>query len=148
VLPARVADFHPRLLDELGAMGEVVWLGRGALGAGDGRVALHRRERVAQLAEPPSVPEAATPLARALLEELEAHGASFFAPLVATLAVPAETLVEALWELAWAGLVTNDTFAPLRALAGPRRHPKARARVGWPEAAGRWSSLRPLFARP
>ncbi len=37
ILPARVPDFAPRMLDELGASGEVVWVGRGALGSDDGR---------------------------------------------------------------------------------------------------------------
>ncbi|HEX2194267.1 MAG TPA: DEAD/DEAH box helicase, partial [Candidatus Limnocylindria bacterium] len=50
VLPARVRDYTPRLLDELGAAGEVVWIGRGALGAGDGRVALYLRDRAELLA--------------------------------------------------------------------------------------------------
>ena len=50
VLPARVAGYTPRLLDELGAAGEVVWIGRGSLGRDDGRVALFRRDRVDLLA--------------------------------------------------------------------------------------------------
>ncbi|MEP6655223.1 MAG: helicase-related protein, partial [Myxococcales bacterium] len=39
VLPARVRDFQPSMLDELGALGEVVWVGGGSLGGDDGRVA-------------------------------------------------------------------------------------------------------------
>lgn len=56
----------------------------------------------------------------------------------------------ALWELVWAGLVTNDTIAPLRALTGGtrapsrptgsrRRRPAMPVRTGPPAAAGRWS---------
>ena len=45
----------------------------------------------------------------------------------------AETLL-ALWELVWAGLVTNDTLAPLRR-AGRRRRPPASVRVGRPRGA-------------
>ena len=56
ILPDRVADFHPRMLDELGALGELVWVGRGALGAGDGRVALYRRDHVAALLDAPVEP--------------------------------------------------------------------------------------------
>ncbi|MGH9262806.1 MAG: DNA glycosylase AlkZ-like family protein, partial [Acidimicrobiales bacterium] len=41
VLAARVADYSPRLLDELAAAGEVVWVGAGALGRDDGRIALY-----------------------------------------------------------------------------------------------------------
>ncbi len=43
VLPARVPGYQPRLLDELGALGEVAWAGRGSLGRDDGRVALYDR---------------------------------------------------------------------------------------------------------
>src|SRR5207247_10078603 len=43
VIAARVNDYSPRLLDELVSMGEVVWVGRGSLGATDGRVALYMR---------------------------------------------------------------------------------------------------------
>ncbi len=57
-------------------------------------------------------------------------------------------MLDALWDLVWAGEITNDTFAPLRALRWPRRggvrrtaRPSARlgTRMGPPEAAGRWS---------
>jgi len=144
ILPARVADFDPRLLDELGALGQVVWLGRGALGERDGRIALYRRERVALLAEAPE-PGALEPLQGALLEHLENRGASFFGELagVATGANQREIL-DALWDLAWGGRVTNDTFAPLRALAARserrgRRLPSASA------AAGRWAAVSSLL---
>ena len=49
VLPARVAGYSPRLLDELGAAGEVVWIGLGSLGRDDGRVALYRPDRLSLL---------------------------------------------------------------------------------------------------
>ena len=56
-------------------------------------------------------------------------------------------VLDALWDLVWAGEVTNDTFAPLRALRWkrPAARTSARGRVGRltslgpPEAAGRWS---------
>ena len=46
VLPARIPGYQPRLLDELGAMGEVGWVGRGSLGRDDGQVKIrgHRVE--------------------------------------------------------------------------------------------------------
>ena len=40
VLPVRVADYTPALLDELTAAGEVIWAGAGALPGGDGWLAL------------------------------------------------------------------------------------------------------------
>ena len=45
VLPARVPGYQPRLLDELGSLGEVAWVGRGSLGRDDGRIALVRPGR-------------------------------------------------------------------------------------------------------
>ena len=50
VLPARIPGYSPRLLDELGAAGEVVWIGLGSLGQDDGRVALYRPDRLPLLA--------------------------------------------------------------------------------------------------
>jgi ATP-dependent Lhr-like helicase len=65
-------------------------------------------------------------------------------------------MLDALWDLVWAGEVTNDTFAPLRALrwkrpsgsgAGARRgRPGRLTALGPPEAAGRWSLVEPLEA--
>src|SRR5262249_57547383 len=56
-------------------------------------------------------------------------------------------LLLALWDLVWAGRVTNDTLAPLRAMlhrrrtrrwGRPRRAPRP-TRFGPPAGAGRWS---------
>ena len=143
VLPARLSGYQPRMLDELGANGEVAWVGRGALGRDDGRIALYSRERLHEFA-PPSLAGELNPAAGELLRYLREHGASFFSELVrAAPGVPPKETLEALWELAWAGHVTNDTFAPLRALAWPRRHtpaaPRSRGPLVPPEAAGRWS---------
>ena len=55
VLPARIAGYQPRLLDELGAMGEVAWVGRGSLGRDDGRVVLYRPGR--ELLRPTGLPD-------------------------------------------------------------------------------------------
>ena len=155
ILPARVPDFRGGLLDELGALGEVCWVGGGALGRGDGRVALFRRDRIRLLLEPPTLPEASPPLQRALLEALRAQGASFFAQLRAAVGpeTSTEELLAALWELVWAGLVTNDTFQPLRALASPPPRaggaPGRRAgpgERGWAaQAMGRWSTVGALL---
>ncbi|MGI8926547.1 MAG: Lhr family helicase [Tepidiformaceae bacterium] len=141
ILPVRVDDYHPRLLDELGASGEVVWVGQGTLGRDDGRVALWRRERAADALASPGASAPEGPVHEALLAALRSGGALFFADLAgATGAHPRDT-VEAIWDLVWAGLVTNDTFAPVRALAWPKRGgtPRPRASLVPPEAAGRWS---------
>jgi len=145
ILPARLRDFAPSMLDELGALGEVVWVGGGALGGDDGRVALFRRDRARTLLEPRQIPEALTDRARALLAVLEAQGASFFAQLSA--ALPGATtreVVDTLWDLVWAGLVTNDTFQPLRALTAPRRMRNSTHNL-IAQAAGRWSAVAALL---
>lgn len=40
VLASRVGDYQPRMLDELLAAGEILWVGAGSLGRDDGRVVL------------------------------------------------------------------------------------------------------------
>jgi ATP-dependent Lhr-like helicase len=53
-------------------------------------------------------------------------------------------VVAALWDLVWAGVITNDTFAPLRSLAAPNaRRANAHATFG-----GRWSLVSSLGAQP
>lgn len=151
ILPARVPGFQPRHLDSLGASGEVVWIGCGALGQRDGRIALFTRARLAALRpEIDAAPEET--VHRALLAQLGEAGACFLSELLdAAPGCGITALNEALWDLAWAGHITNDTFAPLRALAhGPSKsqRPKGRpgrgARRSWTSraAGGRWSLVR------
>jgi ATP-dependent helicase Lhr and Lhr-like helicase len=150
ILPARVRDFAPSMLDALGALGQVVWIGHGAIGEKDGRVALYRRDRIATLFDPPTeIPERSS-VQRSILAHLESRGASFFAELVSTLGVDgSEALFDALWELVWMGLVTNDTFAPLRALGIKPPPHRRRGRRPPPSAtAGRWSLVAPLLVDP
>src|SRR5690349_5792771 len=160
VLPSRVADYSPALLDELTAAGEVTWTGAGALPGGDGWLALAPTE-AADLLLPGADPVEPTDLQSAVLDALAGDQALFFRTLsdrVGSTDDPA--LVAALWELVWAGLLTNDTLAPLRSLlgttgrAGPVRRrsaPRSRygrvgrpampSRTGPPTAAGRWSRV-------
>ncbi len=150
ILPARIADYHPRMLDELGAAGELVWVGAGALGARDGRVTLLRRDRARALAPEPQEPPNRSPVHDAILAHLEQAGASFLVALEQAVAarVPRERardgIAAALWDLVWAGAVTNDTFAPLRSLAAPAgRRISAHASFG-----GRWSLVSSLGPAP
>src|SRR5207302_6823666 len=121
VLAARVRDYSPRLLDELAAAGEVVWLGAGPLGRDDGRVVLLLRGQAAELrpalagptADPPSSDEH-----ERLRQVLRQRGAGFFRELGGP---DDRESLDALWDLVWAGQVTNDSFAPLRALSAPVR---------------------------
>jgi ATP-dependent Lhr-like helicase len=148
VLRARVAGYTPRLLDELGAAGEVVWIGRGSLGRDDGRIALYRRDHVDLLASAgASQDRPSEPMHDAIRTHLQRRGASFFPQMRAAIAEARsdDDLLDAMWDLVWSGEITNDTFAALRALSLPRSRSKASPRpgrltaIGPPRAAGRWS---------
>ena len=191
ILPSRVSDYAPAMLDELTATGEVVWSGHGSLPGRDGWIALHpadtvaltlapsagverRSEREADAEIPGSAttdpetadtktthPETAegadaaatrdagdepTALEQRLLDALSGGGAYFAAGLAAMVGAESEqSVVDALWNLTWTSRVTNDTFAPVRALLGGgsqahrtvRRAPRARMFRGTPLAAAR-----------
>jgi len=179
VLSSRVRDYEPSYLDELTASGEVIWAGHGALPGADGWVSLHLADQ-APLTLPEPQPFEHSDLHQAVLDALEPGGAWFFRQLATTvgsilqhdssLAHPGTAndaaLSAALWELVWAGRISNDTLTPLRALtrAGTPSHrsrrppPRARlsstvgssttggrarmpSRSGPPETAGRWALL-------
>jgi ATP-dependent helicase Lhr and Lhr-like helicase len=157
VLPRRTGAYSQTWLDQLCAAGDLVWVGAGALGRNSGRVALYFREDAALLgppgargAERPSQPE------HEVLRERLARSPCFFTDFLAELELAPEVLQEALWDLVWAGEVTNDAFAPLRAprltlarAKAPAR--SARRRFGTRRSAaqapvqGRWSLTGSLF---
>jgi ATP-dependent Lhr-like helicase len=133
VLPRRLGAYSPSWMDSLCASGELVWVGAGASGR-SGRVALYFREDTNAIGPPNHPARGAHGRARApdgveheLLRARLAHGPSFFTDLLTACArehelasspegdAPAEALREALWDLVWAGEVTNDAWAPLRA---------------------------------
>jgi len=148
VLTARVHGYSPRLLDELCAAGEVVWVGAGPLGRDDGRVMLFLRGGVVTLPHVGLTERPSDEEHERLRAVLEARGACFFRELAGA---DDATTVEALWDLVWAGEVTNDSFAPVRAVVGgsssarsaPRRgrrpRPGSLTVLGPPRAQGRWT---------
>ncbi|MGW2640327.1 ATP-dependent helicase [Streptomyces sp. NPDC001348] len=169
VLPSRVANYTPSLLDELTAAGEVVWAGAGALPGKDGWVSLYLAD-AAPLLLPPPHPLELTALHQSVLDALSGGYGLFFrqiADQVRATTHPEATdpqLADAVWDLAWSGRLTNDTLAPLRSLLGSGRtagataHRAKRAvprgrygsltaaarpasRSGPPTVAGRWSLL-------
>jgi ATP-dependent helicase Lhr and Lhr-like helicase len=172
VLPRRIGAYSPSWIDQLCASGELAWIGAGALGRNSGRVALYFRDDLALLGPPPGAKRSeALPDSdahRAVHERL-ARGACFFTDLLVDVDASPEEIQEALWDLAWAGVATNDAFAPLRAprltLARAQREaarrtagPGAGARRGGrfgagrrrrdgaaAQVAGRWSLTAPLF---
>ncbi len=147
VIASRVGNYNPRLLDELVSMGEVVWVGRGSLGATDGRVALYLRGDAPRLVSPP-VDAPQSELHDRLRAHLKSRGASFFRDLYnACGGGDEEVMLDALWDLVWAGEVTNDTFAPLRLLGPAARRPARKPRMPrliQPRATGRWSLVADL----
>jgi ATP-dependent helicase Lhr and Lhr-like helicase len=154
ILPARLANYSPGSLDTLIAAGEVAWCGLDSLGEHDGRIGLFLADKLRTLLPPRLAPPAENPLSPrelALLEQLGQSGAAFFAQLHEAVGggYPGETL-DALWNLVWRGLVTNDTFHALRAyVARPAssRQPKRQhnlpafrsRRTTPPSAQGRWT---------
>jgi ATP-dependent Lhr-like helicase len=152
ILAARIDGYSSSDLDALAAAGEVVWRGVEPLGDRDGRVALYLTDHLSQLWRPSADVELSA-REQAIVDHLNGQGASFFAALheAAGGGYPGET-VEALWDLAWKGVVTNDTFHALRAFTrAPGRRPRKRARreggafrsrrLAPPSAEGRWSLL-------
>ncbi|BAU86501.1 ATP-dependent DNA helicase [Streptomyces laurentii] len=176
ILPSRVRDYTPALLDELTTTGEVVWAGAGALPGKDGWVSLYLAD-AAPLLLPPPHPLELTGLHESVLTALSGGYGLFFrqiADQIRATTHPDATdpqLADALWDLAWSGRLTNDTLAPLRALLGSGRTAGATAhrarrtvprgrygtlsaaarpvsRTGPPTVSGRWSLLPPADPEP
>jgi ATP-dependent helicase Lhr and Lhr-like helicase len=177
LLPARLPGYSPALLDELTISGEVSWIGCGSLPGGDGWIALAPTDLADLVLPEPAEQPPLTPTHRGVLRALgwdpaggsAAGGALFFRQLADRAgqylldegeAAPGDAdVVAAVWDLVWAGLLTNDSLAPVRALVSGRspahrprrsaprgRYARMRAarppmphRAGPPTAAGRWS---------
>lgn len=170
ILPCRLPGYQPAMLDELTAAGEVTWVGCGSLPGGDGWISLAPTD-TAELVLPMPAETPVGALHTAIVAALDS-GALFFRQLNERIAPQLDSLPEdgeviaALWDLVWAGVVTGDTLAPLRALLaaggtartargpastsqqGPFRthrspsriaRPAMPSRSGPPMAAGRWT---------
>jgi ATP-dependent Lhr-like helicase len=184
VLPTRVAGYQPAALDELTAAGDVIWAGAGGLPGGDGWVVLAPASSAPLLLPAPG-DISMTPLHEAILSALDGGGGMFFRMLsdraVSLLPEPERpgggdgAVAAALWDLVWAGRISNDTLAPLRTVLGsgrpaapapagglrmagrPGRHgarrhgygrPAMPTRTGPPTVSGRWSLVLPGDADP
>ena len=140
VLAGRVSDYQPAMLDELMAAGEVLWSGAGALPGNDGWVSLHLADS-AELTLNPAIDFEPGDAQQRLLDHLRNNGGGYFFRQLTEVAggmdsvLSDQDVVSALWDLAWAGRITGDTFAPVRAMiAGGHtahrqvaRAPRARA---------------------
>jgi ATP-dependent Lhr-like helicase len=149
VLPSRVADYSPALLDELTLSGDVVWAGAGSLPGNDGWVTLAPAELAPLVLQP--VDEIDDPLAPRLRDALGADEAVFFRALAEratdrdTGEVPMDDdVARTVWDLVWAGALTNDTLGPVRALLGGGRTShtrRARPRPARYSRYGRYAGL-------
>jgi ATP-dependent Lhr-like helicase len=169
VLPRRVGAYSTSWLDQLCAAGEVVWVGAGAIARRSGRVALYFRDDAPSIGPPAAAAKLEAPGEREheLIRERLRGAPCFFGDLAAEIDAPVEALQEALWDLVWAGEITNDAWAPLRAprlaltrggagagtrfanpRSGRRFAPAVRASRAQTRAPvqGRWSLVAPLFA--
>ena len=138
-------------IDALLATGELVWLGREPLGTKDGKLSLYPRDQVALLLGPNTGDPPEGPIHETIRARLDQHGASFFADLYqAAGGGNPDDVLEALWDLVWAGEVTNDTIAPVRAFvsgrSARRRDRRPHLSSGSPPAGkGRWYATAELL---
>ena len=150
VLPARIPGYTPAMLDELTTAGEVLWTGHGSLAGDDGWIALHLAE-TAPLTIP--LPDCR----RGACRPASCTGRSWTCSAAAARSSsgrwptrsprpsrPAPeraeprsagagrcddaSIADALWDLVFAGLVSSDTLAPLRARLTGGRPPTAPGR--------------------
>ena len=160
ILPARVADYQPSMLDELLATGQFVMAG-----AADQSVAFHHVDTV-DLTLPIRTTDDRTAVHDDIVSALTDTGGWFYAALTAQLDHSGPDILAALWDLFWAGVITNDTFTAVRATysittarrgqpqrSSPRRAARLRRlnrlapstnvvrQVDPPTAVGRWSLL-------
>jgi ATP-dependent Lhr-like helicase len=161
ILPARLAGYKASDLDTLIAAGEVVWVGLDPIGERDGRIGLYLAEKLPGLWNAGNKDQRATIGERGdkVLAYLRERGASFFQDLHDGVGggYPGETL-DALWELVWKGLVTNDGLAALRAycerpVTSARKQRRVHQQTGFrsrrttpPTAQGRWALQSAAFA--
>ncbi len=172
ILPSRVSDYSPAMLDELTSAGEVSWTGRGRLAVGDGWISLAPAESASLLLPPSDELLLNSEYSGELLTMLDGGGSWLLREIDQRIPeATSSALVDALWDLFWAGFVTADTFAPMRAMlaaggkspASRRRstatsaartraarmaRTSSRARANLTTGLGRWAAVEPRDANP
>jgi ATP-dependent helicase Lhr and Lhr-like helicase len=167
VLPARIPGYRPEWLDLLCLGGEVMWAtvpGEDAADQSPARITFLRRPRAARGRADTAAryaEEIADGDERAVMSALVARGAQYLDELAERAGLAERVALAALWRLAAAGRVSNDSFAPLRLLwaapeavraigGGPRRRARhdaaLRARLQ-SSVSGRWSALSEIPGR-
>jgi ATP-dependent Lhr-like helicase len=162
ILPARINEYEPSWLDEHCLAGRFGWTRlakrtanpeRGAAPVRSTPITLLPRRNVrvwSAFAAPPD-PTHLTSIGTAVVEFIQANGASFFDEIVDGARLLPAQVEEALGELVALGLVNSDSYAGLRALLVPsdrRRsnggHARRRRRIAMFGMAdsGRWALVR------
>ncbi|MGA7626848.1 MAG: DEAD/DEAH box helicase [Candidatus Acidiferrales bacterium] len=162
ILARRVANYDPKVLDQLCLTGAVGW----------GRLSPHPASQsenagtirrviptsiapltffiredadwmISQHAGEHEKSAGLSPSAREVLAHLRQRGASFFADIVRGTGKIKAEVETALWELVTAGMITADGFDNIRALIDPRRRAgQGKGHSARPRhSAGRWSLL-------
>lgn len=160
ILPSRVGDYSPVMLDELTASGEILIVGAGKAGARDPWIMLLPADYAEQLLPQAEEPQLSLTQSQ-VMERVRGGGGYLFADLLGPLderTTTTDELREAMWDLVEAGCLSPDSFAPIRArLAGgkgksahrTRRRPqRSRIRSGRtsfanttpPDMVGRWAA--------
>ena len=160
ILPARIGDYLPLMLDRHCAAGRITWARPAPAGQDDTRrkagpirttpVFWSAREHLPFWQRSDGTTKTSpelSPRGERALDALKTHGASFHSDLLADTGLLGAELETALGELVSQGLVTCDSFAGLRALlqpskkrGRPRRRPSMRALDL--DESGRWSLTR------
>jgi ATP-dependent helicase Lhr and Lhr-like helicase len=127
ILPARIHGYRPEHLDLLCLSGDLCWIAtpgddEGASGESatldlpsDVAFLPRRRRFQTKVAAVPDDERSA-----AVLRCLVAHGAQYLDQVADRAALSERDTLAALWRLAASGLVSNDSFAPLRLLSSDR----------------------------
>ncbi len=163
ILARRIANYDPKVLDQLCLTGAVGWgrlsphpasledpnsINRRVVPSSVAPIAFFVREdsewMISRHADGASeVPRGLSLAARDALKYLRERGASFFADLVRGTGKLKSEMETALWELVTAGIITADGFDNIRALIDPkRRSGQGRGHNIRPRhSVGRWSLL-------
>ena len=119
ILAARIDEYRASDLDTLSAAGEIIWVGVEPLGEKDGRIALYLTDHLPVLHNRTGEGELSAQ-SSAIVQFLQTNGASFFAQIQTAIGGFQNEVIDALWDLVWRGVVTNDTFHALRAFTRPK----------------------------
>jgi ATP-dependent Lhr-like helicase len=162
LLPARVPNYHPGLLDKLCATGRVAWRAHPDAGNKALRIAFYAAESLLSPSPAGMEPEeeanspvqatSLTPEAEQVRSLLVDRGACFTHQLTSMSGLPVTVLLQALHLLVLRGLVANDVFAPVRlflewdSIRDPSRFAKRLAMMTARMEMGRWEAVVPVRA--